>query len=198
MKSTEENMTIEQIRAQMISAIWQAVAQSGVNLSSVSQEDQEKLVRGIADRVMVTMNTVLDEVVKPEALEQPVGKVNASHQTPKEADAGKEENVLWQARPFLSLVEEYILTNERIKIVHGLLSRRIENYELIRIQDIDYKQNVSERVLGIGDIFIRGQDKSSPEIILRNIAKVEEVYETLRRAWMEARKKHGLQFREYM
>jgi len=190
-------MTIEQIRTQMTSAIWQAAAQSGVNLSSISQEDQEKLVRAITDRVMVTMNAVLDDVIKPEALEQSAVNVNVSSK-PSDDAAGKEERILWQARPFLSLVEEYILTNERIKIVHGLLSRRIENYELIRIQDIDYKQNVSERVLGIGDIFIRGQDKSNPEVILRNIAKVEEVYETLRRAWMEARKKHGLQFREYM
>jgi hypothetical protein len=182
----------------MTSAIWQAFAQSGVNLTSVSQEDQEKLVRVVTDRVMLTMNSVLDEVVNPEALEQPVETVKASMPARVEVTDGKEETILWQARPFLSLVEEYILTNERIKVVHGMLSRRIENYELIRIQDIDYKQNVSERVLGIGDIFIRGQDKSSPEIILRNIAKVEEVYETLRRAWMDARKKHGLQFREYM
>jgi hypothetical protein len=194
----EESMTIEKIRTQMTSAIWQAVAQSGVNLSSIPQEEQEKLIRGIADRVMLTMNSVLDEVVKPEALEQPAENMKPSQPVQVEVTDGKEEKVLWQARPFLSLVEEYILTNERIKVVHGMLSRRIENYELIRIQDIDYKQNVSERVLGIGDIFIRGQDKSNPEIVLRNIAKVEDVYETLRRAWMDARKRHGLQFREYM
>jgi hypothetical protein len=191
-------MTIEQIRAQMTGAIWQAFVQSGVNLTSVSQEDQEKLVRVVTDRVMLTMNSVLDEVVNPEAMEQPLENMKTSMPARVEVTDGKEETVLWQARPFLSLVEEYILTNERIKVVHGMLSRRIENYELIRIQDIDYKQNVSERVLGIGDIFIRGQDKSNPEIVLRNVAKVEEVYETLRRAWMDARKKHGLQFREYM
>jgi hypothetical protein len=194
----EESMTIEKIRTQMTSAIWQAVAQSGVNLSSIPQEEQEKLIRGIADRVMLTMNSVLDEVVKPEALEQPAENMKPSQPVQVEVTDGKEEKILWQARPFLSLVEEYILTNERIKVVHGMLSRRIENYELIRIQDIDYKQNVSERVLGIGDIFIRGQDKSNPEIVLRNVAKVEDVYETLRRAWMDARKRHGLQFREYM
>jgi hypothetical protein len=40
-----KSMTIEKIRTQMTSAIWQAVAQSGVNLSSIPQEEQEKLVR---------------------------------------------------------------------------------------------------------------------------------------------------------
>jgi hypothetical protein len=191
-------MTIDKIRAEMISAVWQAVAQSRVDLSSVSQEDQDKLVRMIADRMMVTMNSVMDEVVKPEALEHPAAKADVDQQATAQPVNDFGEKVLWRDRPFLSLVEEYILTNERIKIVQGLLSRKTENYELIRIQDIDFKQNVSERVLNIGDIFIRGHDPSNPEVILRNIADPEQVYETLRRAWMEARKKHGLQFREYM
>lgn len=185
-------MTIENIRAQMISSIWQAVAQSGVDLSGIPQEDQEKLVRGIADQVMVSMNSILDEVVKP-AEEPGIEQMEGGQLTDENA-----EKILWKDRPFLSLVEEYILTNERLKIVHGMLSRRVENFELIRIQDIDFKQNVGERVLGIGDIFIRGHDPSNPEIILRNVPKPEEVYETMRRAWMEARKRHGLQFREYM
>jgi hypothetical protein len=194
----EETMTIDKIRTQITSAIWQAVAQSGVDLSSIAQQDQERLVRGITDRMMVTLNTLIDDVVKPEAMLQGAGMGVNVIQEAEALDDENEEKVLWQARPFLSLVEEYILTNERIKIINGLLSRRIENYELIRIQDIDYKQNLSERVLGIGDIFIRGQDPSKPDLTLRNIAKVEEVYEILRRAWMESRKKHGLQFREHM
>jgi hypothetical protein len=185
-------MTIDKIRAQMISTIWQAVAQSGVDLSTISQEHQEKLVRGIADRVMVTMNSVLDEVVLTETQVPPAAKAQA------EPAAEHDEVVIWEDRPFMSLVEKYILTNERIKIVHGLLSRQVENFELVRVQDIDFKQNVGERVLGIGDISIRGHDPSTPEITLRNIQNPEEVYEKMRRAWMEARKRHGLQFREYM
>jgi hypothetical protein len=188
-------MTIDKIRAQMISTIWQAVAQGGVDLSTISQEDQEKLVRGIADRVMVTMNSVLDEVVLTEAQVPPAAKGQTGQAEPA---AEHDEVVIWEDRPFMSLVEKYILTNERIKIVHGLLSRQVENFELVRVQDIDFKQNVGERVLGIGDITIRGHDPSNPEITLRNIQNPEEVYEKMRRAWMEARKRHGLQFREYM
>jgi uncharacterized membrane protein YdbT with pleckstrin-like domain len=95
-------------------------------------------------------------------------------------------------------VEYYVLTSERIKIRQGLLGRDIENYELIRIQDISLSQGVTERVFGIGDITIHGHDTSSPQIVLRNVPKPDEIYEILRRAWLEARKRHGLQFREYM
>lgn len=183
-------MAIEQTRAEVISSIWQAIAQSGVDLAAVPREQQEKLVGKIADNVMVTIDAMLEPAQPPE-------HAQAAEQTQPTEDE-HEEQVLWQGRPFLSMVESYVITTERIKTVKGLLSRGIENFELIRVQDIDIKQGLNERILGIGDIVIRGQDPSNPEIILRNISKPEEVYELLRRAWLDARKRYGLQFREYM
>ena len=105
---------------------------------------------------------------------------------------------MFGGKPFLALNESYVITKERIKIIHGLLSRRVENYELVRMQVIDFKQNVGERMMGIGDIFIRGLDASDPQVTLRDIRDPEGVYEIVRRAWMESRKRHGLQFRETM
>lgn len=174
-------MSIEQIRARVTASVWQGIAQSGVDLSTVAQEDQEKLVSRISDNVLLTMNTVLDEVAEPAM-----------------TDDSSDEQILWEGHPFLSLVERYVVTSERLKIIKGLVSRDIENFELIRVQDIDLKQGVGERMLGIGDITIRGHDASEPMVTLRNVPKPEEVYEILRKAWLEARKRHGLQFREYM
>ena len=179
-------MSIEKIRARVISSIWQAIAQSGVDLSTIPQEQQDKLVNKICDTVMVTMDSILDE---------------GAPSNPAEAETEPDEfgeQVLWQGRPFLSLVESYVVTNERVKIITGLVSRHVENFELIRVQDIDYKQGMTERMLKIGDITIQGADPSEPKIVLRNIPKPEEVYETLRRAWLDSRKRHGLQFREFM
>jgi hypothetical protein len=196
-------MTIEQIRAQIASSVWQAIAQSGVDLSSLPAEQQEKLVRTIADRLMVAMNAMLDEIAS-----EATASMNAVRSQPEEAPASEAagaevtdeaaEQVLWQGRPFLSLVENYTISSERLKITRGFLARHVENFELIRIQDIDFKQGMGERMFGIGDITIKGSDASHPEIILRNIPKPEEVYEILRRAWLDARKRYGLQFREYM
>ena len=177
-------MSIEKIRAQLISSIWQAVAQSGVDLSSVPQDQQEKLVGKIADNAMVTMDSILEE--------------EASSKPADEKQDSQDERVIWQGRPFLSMVENYTITTERIKITKGLLARNVENFELIRIQDIDYKQGVTERMVGVGDINIRGQDASEPQVVLRNVSNPEEVYNVLRKAWMDARKRYGLQFREYM
>ncbi len=176
-------MSLEKSRAQVTASIWQAIAQSGVDLSSVSQDEQEKLVRVLSDQMLIALDGMLDEMQEAPA---------------QSADDDADEKMLWQGRPFLSLVESYVITSERLKIIRGLIGRDIENFELIRMQDIDYKQNVSERILGIGDITIRGADASDAEVVLRNVGAPEEVYEILRRAWLEARKRHGLQFREFM
>lgn len=176
-------MSIDQMRAQVKASVWQAIAQSGVDLSALAQDQQEKLVSKIADNVMVTMDALIEE-------QADVPLEDATNDT--------DEKVLWKGRPFLSIVESYTITSERLRITKGLLARHVENFELIRVQDIDFKQGVSERMLGIGDITIRGHDPSDPQVILRNVPKPEDVYETLRRAWLEARKRHGLQFREYM
>lgn len=177
-------MNIEQTRAQVISSIWQAIAQSGVDLSSLPQEEQQKLVNTVANQLLLTVNGILDEVSAPDAPTEPANEFD--------------EQELWKGRPFLSISETYLLTNERLRITKGLFGRDVENYELIRLQDINLSQGLSERLLNIGDIHLRGHDPSNPEVVLRNISKPEEVYEILRRAWLAARKSHGLLFREEM
>ena len=177
-------MSIEEQREKVIESILDGIKESKVDLGDVSGENQDILAAEIADRVMVTIDGMLDENLETGAGDS--------------VDNGQDEVLLWQGRPFLSMVERYVLTSERLKIVHGLLSRDVENFELIRFQDIDYKQGVHERVLGVGDITIRGHDISEPKIVLRNVKDPEQVYEILRRAWLEARKRHGLEFREFM
>ncbi len=177
-------MSIEKQREKVVESILRAMNDSRVGLEDISEADRETLAAEIADRVMVTIDGMLDENLAPGA--------------GSETDDGQEEVLLWQGRPFLSMVERYVLTSERLKITGGLFSRDVENFELIRFQDLDYKQGVTERVLGIGDITIRGHDVSDPKIVLRNVKDPEQVYEILRKAWLEARKRHGLEFREFM
>jgi hypothetical protein len=177
-------MELEQVRNKVKAAAWQAIAQSGVNLTSLSSDEQNKLVDAITAQMLV----VMDEVIGSDA----------DDQLTRFAETSDEEQVLWKGRPLLSLVEYYVITNERIKVVRGLLGKDYENYELIRIQDIDFAQSVGERLLDIGDIRIKGADPSHAEIVLRNIKNPHEVYELLRKAWLSARKKYGLIFREEM
>ncbi len=180
-------MSIDSTRAKIIANIWQAVAQSGVELSTMPMEQQEKLISKIADHMMVTLDGLLDEV-NPEPKEE----------APSKAADEYSEEILWKGRPFLSLIENYTITNDRVKVVQGLLGKDIENFELVRIQDLDMTRGLTERLMNLGDIHITGHDPSDPKIVLRNVSQPEAVYELLRKAWLAARKRHGLQFREYM
>lgn len=174
-------MSLEQNRARIVATIWQAIAQSGVDLSAVPREEQDRLVATIADNLLSTVNQMLDEVAPQVS-----------------AEVSGEERVLWEGRPFLSITERYVLTTERVRIYRGLIGRTVDDIELVRLQDIDFTQNAGERMFGIGDIHLRGADPSTPEVTLRNVHQPEEVRELIRRAWLDARKRYGVSFREQM
>mgnify|MGYP001819906996 FL=1 len=74
-------MSIEHTRAEVISSVWQAVAQSGVDLSAVSPDQQETLVSKIADNVMLTIDGLLDEG----AVDEPQAEIVE----------GQEEDFIW-------------------------------------------------------------------------------------------------------
>jgi hypothetical protein len=78
------------------------------------------------------------------------------------------------------------------------LGKAHDNIELVRVQDLDYKQTLSERLLNLGDVTIRSQDPSKPFAILRNVTDPGKVYEILRRAVLAARKRHNFAFRDKM
>jgi hypothetical protein len=80
-------MSVDKLRAQVIGSIWQAIAQSGVDLSSISQDQQEILVSKIADGVMVTMDATLGEEMPMTPTDDEVDELG--------------EQVLWKGRPFL-------------------------------------------------------------------------------------------------
>ena len=179
-------MSIEPYQAKVKNSIWKAIAQSGLPLNTIPMDQQNKFVDQLADNLLVTMNDILEDVSKSASVEKPAIELD------------EEEVILWEGRPFLSLVENYTLTNERLKITFGFIGKDIQNYELIRIQDIDIVQTMGDRIVGVGDIHIKGADLSTPSVVIRNIHDTQEVYEILRKAWLNARKKYGLKFREDM
>lgn len=182
-------MSIKEAQARIKARVWQSVAQTDLDLSALDKSTLESFVDLVTESALLEIDSELDmaklATPQPEAADE-------------EEDDEFGEKILWQGRPFLSLVMDYTVTNERIKITSGLLGKAHENVELIRIQDIDHSQTFGERVLKIGDITIRSHDPSHPEIVLRNVQDPSSVYEILRRAVLEARKRHNFSYREEM
>ncbi|MCI0397856.1 MAG: PH domain-containing protein [Chloroflexi bacterium] len=179
-------MTINEARNRVKARIWQAIAQGNINLSALPKAELEALIDVAADAALLEVDDEMGQIVS-----------NTQGRSTGLPEKG-EEKILWQGRPFLSVSKEYIITNERVRVIEGLLGKEREDIELIRVQDIDQSQTLRERMLNLGDITIRSHDTSHPELVLNNVKDPQTVHEILRRAVMEARQKYRLSYREEM
>jgi hypothetical protein len=178
---------LEQMKTQARERVWKSLAQSGTSISAIPTEELEALVNALLDGVMVLIDASLEDAGLPgRSQEEPVALLE------------NDERILWEGRPFLSIRTHYQITTERVRIIHGLLGKDRDDIELIRIQDIDLKQGLTERALGLGDIVIRSADPSMPKAVLNNVKDPEKVHELLRRAMLNARKRFRYSVQEEM
>lgn len=183
-------MVPSEAQARIKSRIWQSIAQSDLDVSSLDKETLEALVNLVTTEALLGMDEQLGEsLTKTTSMEM---ALDVDDQT------SLDEEVLWEGRPFLSISLYYRITNERVHISEGMFGRTHHNIELIRIQDIDYSQSFSERMLNLGDINVRSHDPNSPSFSLKNVKDPQEVFNILRRAVRDARKDQKLSFQEEM
>jgi len=177
-------------QARIKARIWQSIAQSDLDLSALDKETLESLVDLVTTEALIEMDEQLGESwTESNSLAAPL--------TDEEPDV-EDEKVLWEGRPFLSVSMYYRVTDERIHITEGMFGKTHSNVELIRVQDMDYSQSFSDRLLNLGDIKIHSHDPNSPTFSLQNIKQPEDVYNMLRRAVRDARKKQNMTFQEEM
>lgn len=182
-------MSVTNTQARIKVRVWQAIAQNQIDVSALSKETIETLVDLVSEVAMLEID---DDMGKT------LGDSEAETAVPTSILDDHKEDVLWEGRPFLSISLHYTITDERIRITEGVFGKARENIELVRIQDMDYSQTLSERMLNLGDIKIRSHDPSHPLVTLKNVKDPEAVYEILRRAVLHARKKHNFTYREEM
>lgn len=92
------------------------------------------------------------------------------------------EDVLWEGKPFnygFPSFTHYRLTDRRLIIERGILTKKREEIQLYRIRDIALKRNLFERIMNLGDITILSTDTSSPSYTLRNIRSSINVSDTI-------------------
>jgi hypothetical protein len=190
-KSEVIGMSVNETHARIQAQVWQAVQQSGLDVSGIKQETLTALIEFASEAALMVVDTEMEVTMAEEQGQE-------SKLIDEDIMLDNKEDVLWEGRPFLSISLHYTITDERIRITSGIFGRAHENIELVRIQDINYKQTMSERMINIGDIFIHSHDPSNPRTTLINIKDPEAVYEILRRAVLQARKRHGFTYREEM
>ncbi len=88
--------------------------------------------------------------------------------------------VLWLWRWWLTKTTVFTLTNERLLVTRGIITRHQDNLELYRVRDYCVKQPILLRMLGLGNLELLTSDTMTPNVIIPAIRDVEGVREKLR------------------
>lgn len=76
----------------------------------------------------------------------------------------------------------YQVTNQRIVIESGVLSRSLEEIDLRSVDDIEFRQTFVERLFGIGEVFVVSTDKVAPKMMLHGVPDPRKTRELIRAA----------------
>jgi uncharacterized membrane protein YdbT with pleckstrin-like domain len=80
----------------------------------------------------------------------------------------------------------YVVTNQRLRIRRGLLSRRIQQTRLDRVQNVNTSQSLLDRVLRVGTVDFDTAGSDDSEFAFRGIADPDAVVAAVDRAVREA------------
>jgi uncharacterized membrane protein YdbT with pleckstrin-like domain len=87
--------------------------------------------------------------------------------------------LIWTGVPFLRWrTTTYELTNRRLRLRRGILSRTGRDFPLIRISDISFSSGPIDRLLGTGRLIIESAGEHG-ELVLTEIPDVRKVQATL-------------------
>lgn len=74
----------------------------------------------------------------------------------------------------------YIVTNQRVIIEQGIVSKTVNEIDLRYVDDSQFFQGLTDRLLGIGNVTLISSDKSSPTSMLRSVRDPRAVRELIR------------------
>jgi len=88
---------------------------------------------------------------------------------------------------------KYRVTSQRIVIDSGILSKKLEQVDLYRINDFVVERPLSQRIMGTGNLIMQTTDKSNPVLKLHGLGTdVVALYERIRAAVEAAKQAKGV------
>src|SRR5215468_5699467 len=75
---------------------------------------------------------------------------------------------------------KYRLTNQRLVVEQGILSRTLDEVDLRTVDDSGFSQSPLERLQGIGTVWVLASDRATPRLALRGIADPRALREKIR------------------
>ena len=86
----------------------------------------------------------------------------------------------------------YKITNYRIDLERGLLSKRLDTLELWHVEDIRMNQSFLDRLLGVGTVTVISHDDTTPQLSMRGIPHPRPLYDTLKQRVISVKRQRGV------
>jgi uncharacterized membrane protein YdbT with pleckstrin-like domain len=80
------------------------------------------------------------------------------------------------------IATDYVITDRRLHIKRGIISRTIQETRLVRVQNVNYNQSVLQRALQIGDVDFDTAAGDDYNFVFRGVAQPENVVHQVDRA----------------
>ena len=80
------------------------------------------------------------------------------------------------------IATDYTITNRRLHIKRGIISREIQETRLERVQNVNYSQSIIQRLLQIGDVDFDTAGSDDYDFVFAGVADPEQVVESVDRA----------------
>src|SRR4029077_2541284 len=76
----------------------------------------------------------------------------------------------------------YTITDRRLNIKVGIISRKVQETRLQRVQNVNFNQGVYERVMQIGDVEFTTAGTDESNFVFAGVAQPEEVFKNVEHA----------------
>jgi uncharacterized membrane protein YdbT with pleckstrin-like domain len=95
----------------------------------------------------------------------------------------------WLCKVISTKSNNYVVTNERLKLSTGVFNRKTEVMELYRVKDMQLEMPFHFRLFGLSRLILSTSDRSNPVLVLNAIRDGVSVSDNIRRHVEELRDK---------
>jgi uncharacterized membrane protein YdbT with pleckstrin-like domain len=86
----------------------------------------------------------------------------------------------------------YEVVADRIEFSRGILDRRVDNIDMFRVIDLKMRRSLIDCILGIGTVALITTDKTDPEFVFEKVRDSRTLYDTIKKASLEADRRTGV------
>jgi len=86
----------------------------------------------------------------------------------------------------------YEVVADRIEWSRGILDRRVDNIDMFRVIDLKMRRSLLDCIFGIGTVALITTDKTDPEFVFEKVRDCRELYDTIKKASLEADRRTGV------